>query len=209
MALFQRQPQTDVAPIFTLGLQKTILIIGLGNPGKQYEATRHNIGFTCLDALADKQDFEPWIDKRDLKSHLTTKQLGNTRVILAKPTTFMNLSGEAAQAICHFYKIPQSDVVAVYDEYAIPFGQIRTRVGGEAAGHNGVKSLIQHLGADFGRLRIGINAESPMQMSDFVLAKFSPDEAEQMPALTREVNAMLSEYIYGAGLVHETRSFIV
>lgn len=212
MALFQRRPQaSDMLKYYTLGQNKTVLIVGLGNPGTEYEQTRHNIGFACLDAFAKANNFDPWIDKKDLKCQTTSGQLGETRVILCKPTTFMNLSGEAAQAIAHFYKIPAGQTVVVYDEIDIPFGQIRSRMGGSSAGHNGVKSLIQHLGEDFGRVRIGIGPKTheKMDSADFVLAKFSSEQQAQLKNLTQEANAILSEYIYGGQLPHETRNFLV
>lgn len=210
MALFQKRP--DVAshlPVYSLGLTKTVLIIGLGNPGKQYDGTRHNIGFAAIDKLADTQAFDPWMEKKDLKCLITSQTIGDTRAILIKPQTFMNLSGEAAQAVAHFYKVPVNQILAIYDENDIPFGQIRTRVGGSSAGHNGVKSLIQHLGEEFGRIRIGVQAGTPMDTADFVLAKFSKDEQSHMQELLKETNAITSEYIYGATLLAETRSFII
>ena len=212
MALFQKQPQaSDSIQYYTLGQNKTVLLVGLGNPGREYDGTRHNIGFASVDAFAKANNFDPWIEKKDLKCLFASAQLGETRVILCKPTTFMNLSGEAVQAVTHFYKVPADKIVAVYDEIDIPFGQIRTRVGGSSAGHNGVKSLIQHLGEDFGRVRIGIGPKTPEQMdsADFVLAKFSSEQQDQLKHLTQETSAILSEYIYGGQLQHETRSFIV
>lgn len=209
MALFQRKPDVSSnLPIYSLGLTKTLLIVGLGNVGKKYDGTRHNIGFAAVDALANNQDFDPWIEKKDLKCHITHKTIGDNRVILCKPTTFMNLSGEAVQAISHFYKVPLQQIVAVHDELDIPFGQIRTRTGGGSAGHNGIKSMTQHLGEEYGRVRIGVAAESPMETSDFVLAKFSQEEQSHIDALLKESNAILTEYIYGAELQPETRSFI-
>ncbi len=210
MALFTRKDDnTSVPPLYSLGLNKTILIVGLGNPGKEYDGTRHNIGFDCVDQLIDKQEFDPWVTKKDLKCLVTSKQLGNARVIVMKPTTFMNLSGEAVQAVAHFYKVPLVQTIVVHDELDIPFGQIRTRMGGESAGHNGIKSIIQHLGKEFGRVRIGVQAETPMEAADFVLARFSKDEAAQIDGLKKEVIAILTEYIYGDTLPHETRSFLI
>jgi PTH1 family peptidyl-tRNA hydrolase len=157
MALFQKKLEVGAnLPIYTIGSNKTALIIGLGNPEEKFSGTRHNIGFAALDYFAEKNDFPGWINKRDLKCELTTHTLGDTRVVLCKPTTYMNLSGEAAQAVQHFYKVYNQKTLAVYDELAIKFGQLRTRVGGSDAGHNGVKSLTQHLGDDYARLRIGI-----------------------------------------------------
>jgi PTH1 family peptidyl-tRNA hydrolase len=124
----------------------------------------------------------------------------------------MNLSGEAAQAVAHFYKIPAERVLAVYDEIDVEFGQIRLRIGGSSAGHNGVKSLIQHLGEGFGRVRIGVGPKEPEQMdsADFVLARFSKEQEAQLKNLTRETTAILSEYGFSSGqLPTETRSFLV
>jgi peptidyl-tRNA hydrolase, PTH1 family len=212
MSLFQNRPQSgDTVTYYTVGQSNTVLVVGLGNPGAQYEGTRHNAGFAAVDRFARDNSLPAWIEKRDLKCHLTTGQLGETRVIVMKPTTFMNLSGEAVQAVVHFYKVQPDHIIAAYDELDIPFGQIRTRFGGSAAGHNGVKSLIQHLGENFGRVRIGIGPKVPEQMdtADFVLQKFSSDQEKQMPALTREASAILSEYVFGGGqLLAETRSFL-
>lgn len=211
MALFQKRPQTTSPPIYSLGLNRTIIIAGLGNPGREYDGTRHNIGFACVDALADKQEFDPWIEKKDLKCLYTSKLLGNTRTILIKPTTFMNLSGDAVLAVANFYKVGAQQVLAIHDELDIPFGQIRTRMGGSSAGHNGIKSLTERIGESYGRIRIGIGPKEPEQIdsADFVLAKFNPAQEVELPALTKEVLAILTEYIYGANLASETRSFLV
>lgn len=213
MSLFQRRPQVgDTIQFYTLSQSKTVLIVGLGNPGKEYDNTRHNIGFACLDAFAQANGFEPWIEKKDLKCHMAAATLGDTRTIAIKPTTFMNLSGGAVQAVAHFYKIPADKIVVVHDELDIPFGQIRLRSGGSAAGHNGLKSVIGVMGENFGRVRIGIGPKEPTQIdsADFVLQKFSKEQQAHMAELTREVNAILSEYAYGDGqLPQETRSFIV
>jgi PTH1 family peptidyl-tRNA hydrolase len=212
MALFQKKPQTGTSsPLYTLGLQKTVMIVGLGNPGKEYDKTRHNIGFTVLDSLAERLDFPRWIEKKDLKSLLSSQVIGETRVILIKPTTFMNLSGEAVQAAQHFYKVPDAQILVVHDELDIPFGQIRSRLGGSDAGHNGIKSLIQHLGDNFGRIRIGIQNDiaKKADSTDFVLSKFTADEQKQILALLKETNAILSEYMHGQPLVSDTRSFII
>ena len=213
MALFQRRPEVGQAvQYYTLGQNKQVLLVGLGNPGKEYDGTRHNIGFEAIDAFAKANDFGPWINKKDLKCEMATARLGDTQVIAIKPTTFMNLSGEAVQAVAHFYKIPIDRIVAVYDEIDIDFGQIRLRVGGSSAGHNGVKSLIEHLQEGFGRVRVGIGPKQPEQMdsADFVLAKFSGEQQAQIKNLTRETNSILSEYVFSDGhLPTETRNFLV
>jgi PTH1 family peptidyl-tRNA hydrolase len=213
MSLFQRRPQLgDTINFYTLGQNKTLLVVGLGNPGKEYDNTRHNIGFECLDAFAKAADFQPWIDKKSMKCLEATTNLGDTRVILIKPTTFMNLSGEAVSAVANFYKIAPEKIIVVHDELDIPFGQIRLRTGGSSAGHNGLKSLIQHIGEGFGRVRVGIGPKEPEQMesADFVLGRFSKDQQSHLSELTREVSAILSEAAYGAGnLPQETRSFLI
>lgn len=211
MALFQKRPIVEsVAPLYTLGSNKTLLIIGLGNVGAEYAQTRHNVGFMALDAFAEANDFPAWVNKKDLKAEMTQATLGDTRVILAKPTTFMNSSGEAVQAIANFYKIAAQNIIVVHDELDIDFGQIRCRVGGGAAGNNGVKSLIQHGYGETGRVRVGIGPKlhPDMDSADYVLQKFSTEQSEQLKALTREVTAILTETIYGDGqLPHDTRSF--
>lgn len=211
MALFVKKADTSSPPIYSLGLNRTVLIVGLGNPGKEYVGTRHNIGFECVDALAEKQEFDQWVEKTDLKCKFTSHTLGNTRVILAKPTTFMNLSGEAVQAVANFYKVSPGQILVVHDELDIPFGQIRTRNGGGSAGHNGIKSVTQHIGEEYGRVRIGIGPKEPEQMdsADFVLAKFSKEQQAEMSSLKREAQAIMTEYIFGANLATETRNFLI
>jgi PTH1 family peptidyl-tRNA hydrolase len=212
MGLFQKRPDIgNNLPSYSIGLQRTLLVVGLGNVGTEYNSTRHNIGFASVDALAKSQDFDPWTLKKDLRCHFTSKTISDNRVIIIKPTTLMNLSGESVQAVMSFYKIPLEHITAVYDELDIDFGTIRTRIGGGSAGHNGVKSLTQHCGEAFGRVRIGIGPKHPEQIdsSDFVLGKFSKAEQQQIPNLLQETSALLSEYIYSATLPTETRRFIV
>lgn len=212
MALFQKKPDTGTHnPIYTLSLQKTIVFVGLGNIGQEFAATRHNIGFAIVDSFADKQSFEGWTNKKDLKCQLSMGNLGETRVILCKPTTMMNFSGEAVQAVANFYKVEPSHIFVVHDELDIDFGQIRTRFGGGAAGHNGIKSVSQHLGEDYGRIRVGIGPKAPEQIdsADFVLARFDEYEQSQMKNLFQEANAILTEIGFSGQLAAETRSFIV
>jgi len=211
MALFQKKPQIQTgAPLYTLGANKTVLIIGLGNPGKEYAGTRHNIGFAVLDEFAAKNDFPGWVAKKDLKCQLTSATLGESRVVLCKPETFMNNSGEAAQAVQRFYRVYNQHTLAVYDELAIPLGSLRSRLGGSDAGHNGVKSLIQHLGDDFGRLRIGVGSDVSKKAvaTDFVLGKFTKQEQPILPQIIREANAMITEFIFSGELPHETRTVL-
>ena len=211
MGLFQRNPyqSNEQHALYSLGQERTVLIVGLGNPGNKYDGTRHNIGFACVEAFAAAHEFPTWTEKKDLKCLIAAKTLGDSRVILAKPTTYMNHSGEAVRAVASFYKIPEGQVIIVYDELDIPFGQIRTRVGGSSAGHNGLNSIEQHFGKNTGRVRIGIQAKTKLDPADFVLAKFSLDEQGQLDPLTREVTSILTEYIYKSDLAPDTRSFLV
>ncbi len=213
MSWLSNKPQAnDSIQFFSMGLGKTILLVGLGNPGTEYDLTRHNVGFYALDAFVEANDeMGQWSDKKDLKCRLSTGQMGQARVIAMQPSTFMNLSGEAVQAVASFYKIPLTSIVVVHDELDIDFGQIRLRQGGSSAGHNGIKSVTQHLGEDYGRVRIGVGPKNPPQIdsADFVLQRFSADEQAQLPALAKETNAILNEYIFGGQLPHETRNFIV
>ncbi|MDQ3064968.1 MAG: aminoacyl-tRNA hydrolase [bacterium] len=211
MGLFYRreQPQTELPYTISLGQNHTKLIVGLGNPGEKYDSTRHNVGFACLDALA-KAENSSWQQKKTLKCLVSEMRIGQSRIILCKPQTFMNLSGEAVQSVQHFYKITNADTVVVHDELDIKFGQIRTRIGGSAAGHNGIKSLISHTGEDFGRIRVGVANEysSNLDSADFVLQKFSKDEQEHLKSLSTEVVALLNEFAVGDQLQVDTRSFL-
>src|SRR3989339_1054490 len=132
------------------------LIIGLGNPGVQYKGTRHNVGFAVLDLLADEFGFDEFVPKKKLKSYVSEGVVDGEKVVLIKPDTFMNNSGEAVVAAKNFYKT--DDFLVVYDDYDLPVGEIRYREKGSAGTHNGMRSCVELLGTeDFSRLRIGIN----------------------------------------------------
>ncbi len=214
MGLFQRLPERKEYSIpytLTYGQSEFMMIIGLGNQGKKYQGTRHNIGFEVIDELAKQLDFEEFKENKDFKAYISQKTVGSSKVILAKPITYMNNSGQAAQAIANYYKIPVSRTLVLHDELSIKFGQIRARLGGQAAGHNGIKSLISHLGAEFGRIRIGIKSDQTPKddTSNFVLAKFTTEEKKLLPDLTKEAAIMASEFIYSGDLPHDTRNIII
>ena len=213
MAWLQKKPQvSDSIQFYSMSLNKTKLVIGLGNPGKEYVGTRHNVGFSVLDSFAEAtSELESWMIKKDLKCQLASGRMGDTKVILIKPTTFMNLSGEAVQAVLSFYKIAPENTMVIHDELDVDFGQIRLRNGGSSAGHNGLKSIIEQIGENFGRVRIGIGPKTPIEIgsADFVLQKFSDQESAQLTNLYRESNSIISEYIYGGQLPTETRSFLI
>ncbi len=199
MALFQKKIIPISIPQYNIGSQKTKLIVGLGNIGPEYENTRHNLGFAALDDFAATEEFNGWIEKKDLKSILCAKIINGEKIILCKPTTYMNLSGEAIQAVQHFYKIKPNDICVIYDELDLSLGTIRTTLGGQTAGHNGLKSLKQHINDKFWRIRLGIGPKLPTQIdaADFVLARFSKDQQAKLPELYRETRNLLSEWLSG------------
>lgn len=154
------------------------LIVGLGNPGKKYQNTRHNAGFIAVDAFAKANDAS-WRDESARKAHISQCTVGETKVLLAKPQTFMNLSGDAVQSIASFYKIDPSDILIVQDEMDFDPGRIQFKPGGGPAGHNGIKSIQERMGTqDIARLRIGIGKPTPpMATEDWVLGKLSTDDS--------------------------------
>lgn len=208
MSLFEKKPVIGNTLPYSLGANKTILVIGLGNPGDEYSGTRHNIGFEILDNFAAKNNFPSWTNKKDLKCLICIHQLSGIRVILIKPTTFMNLSGDAAHLVQNFYKAFNDQTLVVYDELALPFGSLRTRGEGSDAGHNGVKSLIQHLGDDFGRLRIGIGSDKAQKSADYVLKPFSKEEKASLDLVIKEACSLITEFLTDGPLPHDTRKIL-
>jgi peptidyl-tRNA hydrolase, PTH1 family len=206
MGLFDRKKTTfdNVAPLYTIGNSKTLLVVGLGNPGAKYVNNRHNLGFMVLDKYQTSHDFSGWITKKDLECELSMSQIGSTRVILAKPTTFMNNSGSAVQKLQKFYQIYNLETVVVHDELDIDFGTIRTRIGGSSAGHNGIKSLSALVGDDYGRIRIGIGPKKPAQIdsSDFVLQNFSIEEQGLLKKIVNEACSLVDEATTGQLIDH-------
>tara|TARA_B110000037_G_scaffold29139_1_gene34878 strand:- start:152624 stop:153313 length:690 start_codon:yes stop_codon:yes gene_type:complete len=155
------------------------VLIGLGNPGRSYDKTRHNIGFLILDALAAKAGAE-WKEKPKFSAHTTSIVLAGQEILLVKPLTFMNESGRSVGAICRFYRWNPSEVCVVYDEYQLSVSDSKLSVGGGAGGHNGVHSLIAHGFGDVVRYRIGVGPEvkPSVPLADFVLGRFSSEESE-------------------------------
>jgi len=169
-------------------------IVGLGNPGDRYAATRHNIGFMSVDRLAERWGIA--VNRSQCKALIGQGTVKGEKVYLIKPMTFMNLSGEAVRAFMDYYKAPLHDFIVVYDDMDTPFGQIRLRYQGSAGGHNGIKSIIQHIGTQqFNRIRIGISRPAPgRDIVDYVLSPFAKDEAASLgPLLDRVADAL--EYL--------------
>lgn len=211
MGLFVRKTEIGThAPLYSFGAEKTILIVGLGNIGQEYDNTRHNIGFDCVDEYQKTHDFTSWQDKKNLFCQHSSATIGGTKVILVKPTTYMNESGRAVQATQAFYKLSNAETFVIHDELDIDFGTIRTRIGGGSAGHNGIKSITQHCGEEYGRIRVGIGPKTPQQIdsADFVLAKFSQDEAAKLKSLHKEVCNIVDELTASHKLPEQTRKIL-
>ena len=159
------------------------LVVGLGNPGPEYRETRHNVGFLVIDELTKRwRVSDEWREKFDAL-HLKTT-IGDEPVIVAKPLTFMNLSGQAVQALAGFYQIDPPDVFVVTDDVALPLGRLRARREGGAGGHNGLKSVIQHLGTQaFARVRVGVGrGDDRRDLADHVLGRFEAGERDIVSA---------------------------
>lgn len=170
------------------------LIAGLGNIGGQYDRTRHNIGFMVVDQLALDLQAGPW--RTEAKFKAGTTRTGD--LILIKPHTMMNLSGEAVQRLMQFYKVAADDVWAIFDDVDVPFGRLRLRTGsGTSGGHQGVNSLIRHIGPNFVRARVGISLNDRTRESseEYVLKPFNPQEREQLPALISGAASVLATQI--------------
>ena len=168
-----------------------LIVAGLGNPGSAYDGTRHNAGFTILDALARSLGLA-WERSRRFEADLARGDTAPGRpVLLVKPLTFMNESGRAVQALASFHRVPPADTVAGYDDLNIPLGLVKVSVTGSAGGHNGLASLLAHLGDGFTRYRVGIGPKEPpeMDMANFVLARFTP---EQQKIFTQQLDQIVS-----------------
>ena len=176
------------------------LIVGLGNPGLQYEKTRHNAGFMVIDALAEK--YGVGFPKRKYDALIGECKIGDNRIMLVKPQTFMNLSGKAVTAICSFYKIPYDKVIVMFDDVSLDVGKIRVRRKGSDGGHNGIKDIIELSGtSDIPRIKIGVgkkpNAE--YDLKDWVLGKFSKEDLDNFQKAT-ESGVKAAEEIVKRGI---------
>jgi PTH1 family peptidyl-tRNA hydrolase len=172
------------------------LIAGLGNPGRQYRENRHNIGFMVVDRLAEKYGIR--LGRVQQKAITGEGRIKDQTVILVKPQTYMNLSGDSVGPLAKYFKVAAENVLAIYDEIDLPFGTLRLRSQGGSGGHNGMKSLIQHLGNDFPRLRLGIGRPSGrMPPSAYVLQDFGKDEqpilSELIDSAIETVETILTE----------------
>lgn len=168
------------------------MVVGLGNPGKDYEFTRHNAGFLTLDHIAVEEDIE--IKKLKYKALIGDTVISGHRCLLVKPQTFMNNSGEAVREISQFYKIPPDKIIVIFDDISLPCGKLRIRRKGTDGGHNGIKSIIYHLNSDnFPRIKIGVGAKPhpDYNLADWVLSTFKKDEMEELKkAITKATEVL-------------------
>ncbi|MCZ0755784.1 aminoacyl-tRNA hydrolase [Anoxybacillus sp. J5B_2022] len=166
------------------------LFVGLGNPGKEYEETRHNVGFMVIDELVKRWNLS--YSQAKFNGVFASHLISGEKVILCKPLTYMNLSGECVRPLIDYFKIDLEDVVVIYDDLDLPVGKIRLRTKGSAGGHNGIKSLIHHLGTEqFKRIRVGIGRpQNGQKITDYVLGRFQAEEASEIKqAIDRAADA--------------------
>ncbi len=181
------------------------LVAGLGNPGQKYRGTRHNVGFEVMDLLASRHGltFEP----ATVDAVFARWRTATDVVLLAKPLTFMNLSGEAVAGLARYFRIETPDVLVVCDEVNLPLGRLRIRGSGSEGGHNGLRSIAQHLGTiDYARLRVGVGrGDERRDLADHVLSRFSPEEQAGMEdAIARSADAVETWVAHGLGPVMNT-----
>ncbi len=173
------------------------IVVGLGNPGSKYENTRHNAGFLAVDAMGEKFGFK--VDKLRFKSLCGQTVIGGKKVLFMKPTTFMNLSGEAVRAAMEYYKVSLSNVIVIYDDISLEPGKLRIRRKGSHGGHNGIKSIIYITGYDeFPRIKLGVGAKPHPEydLADWVLSKFTKKETEDLSIALKncgEIVSLISE----------------
>ncbi|EJT6542315.1 aminoacyl-tRNA hydrolase [Clostridium perfringens] len=170
-----------------------ILIVGLGNLGKQYEQTRHNIGFDVIDYMANKYNID--VNREKFKGICGEGFIENKKVILLKPLTYMNLSGESIRELANFYKLEDDEIIVVYDDISLDIGRLRIREKGSAGGHNGIKSIIQNLGGDkFPRVKVGVGQPKD-NLVNHVLGKFSKEDREHIEKVIPVVSDAIVEIV--------------
>ena len=169
------------------------VVIGLGNPGKKYEKTRHNIGFIAIDNLRKKLNVND--EREKFQALVSEKNIDGERVIFLKPQTFMNLSGNSVIEIVNFYKLdPKKDIIVIYDDMDLSFGDIRIREKGSSGGHNGIKSIISHIGEEFIRIKCGIGAKEKDAV-EHVLGEFNQTEQKDLDEILEKINNCIIEML--------------
>jgi PTH1 family peptidyl-tRNA hydrolase len=172
------------------------LIVGLGNPGAEYAKTRHNIGFRVLDALASKNGVA-FQKKRDLKGEVAKFNVNNKEIMLLKPSTYMNLSGESVRKCLDYFKLGTETLFVISDDVDLPFGQLRLRSSGSSGGHNGLKSIESVSGQSYYRLKIGVGKDVARNLADHVLDTFTFEEEEKLPEIVKNTEAVIMAFSVG------------
>ena len=176
---------------------KTLLIVGLGNPGEKYEFTRHNAGFMMLDSIAARLNVK--VKKLKFRAMYTQVRMDGIPVVLLKPLTYMNRSGEAVREAASFFKLPPERIIVISDDVSMPVGKMRIRTRGSAGGHNGLKSIISHVGEEFLRVRMGVGSkpEEYRDMADWVLGHFSPEDRKLLDGKAGDVFDAIQMMVHG------------
>lgn len=180
-----------------------ILLVGLGNPGPQYTANRHNVGFMCVDAIAEDYNFSDF--KSKFQGFVAEGEIDGVKVIILKPQTYMNLSGQSIQAAATFYKIPPENIIVAHDDLDIEPPRVKTKIGGGHGGHNGIKDTERYLGKDFWRIRIGIGRPNHPNTSKYVLSNFSNTDIEWVGAVIDSISHFFPLFIKGKWEEFNTR----
>ena len=169
------------------------IIVGLGNPGKEYQNTRHNIGYMFIDEVARTNNLKFSLDKAK-RAEIAQGVIKSQKVVLVKPITYMNLSGEALRLVMDYYKVEVSDIIIIHDDLDLPTGKLRIRANGSSGGHNGLKSIIANIKTqDFKRIKIGIDRKG--DVIDYVLGKFSKEELEEINKVINQASNIIDDYL--------------
>lgn len=176
------------------------IFVGLGNPGDTYEKTRHNIGFAAIDIIKKTKNFEAFHSKKNVLCEISEGSIEGQKIILAKPTTFMNLSGNAVHALLTFYKCKPEQCVVLYDDIDLPVGTIRIRASGSSGTHNGMRSICSSIGNNFPRIRIGIETRTPEQkihqdLAEYVLGRFNKVQLETINDLLIRIPSVIDTLV--------------
>jgi peptidyl-tRNA hydrolase, PTH1 family len=174
-----------------------LLIVGLGNPGRAYEKTRHNLGFLCTEKFAEKHGF-PFRKSDQFSGKIAVGQFSDKKVYLLLPLTYMNCSGEVVQSVAKYFRVAPHHILVVCDDINLPFGSLRMRSEGSAGGHNGLKSIEAHLGTrGYPRLRVGVGDRVQGELADYVLSPFTKEEMEELPKIIENSIADIEQWVKG------------
>ena len=171
------------------------LVVGLGNPGEEYSKTRHNIGFIAADEIHSRYNFTPFKEK--FEGLISEATIENNKIILLKPQTYMNLSGNSVSKVAQFYKIPPQNITVIHDDKDLALGKLKAKKGGSAGGHNGLKNIDSHIGNEYNRIRIGVGSpkEHNIDTINFVLSRFSKQELDTLSTQIDFIAATIKDLI--------------